>query len=429
MITVASIFKPSARHRVYWIRFTDHRGVLRKLAGHRRRDRARRKADRVEALVDAIAGGERVPRELIPWLQALPTPEAQKLVSWGLVDRRLIAKGKPLLTPIDPKRAEEGPQTQLETWTDAMVAEGRSRRYADEQGGYVRRLLEAIEVNWPDELVPERIYDQLATWRKPKAKDRPGMSDAGCNHYLQAIKQFARWMERTGRIDRSPLAGMKQIRTKRPEVRQRRPMTVAEFQKLNQALLDLGAAGGRYKHQRARWLAEDRRMLYLTAVATAFRLNELRQLRVEDLRLDLEPASVVLKPEYSKNGQGGEVPIPADVADALRGYTATKLPAAPVFTIPTSAYSVPTMFRRDLEQADVEAETGQGRLDFHALRHTAITWWLDEYELNPKKVQVLARLSSLALVMNYSRRFRLDDTTWLGQAPDLQGKPLRKESA
>ena len=57
------------------------------------------------------------------------------------------------------------------------------------------------------------------------------------------------------------------------------------------------------------------------------------------------------------------------------------------------------MFRRDLTEAGIpwDLPTGE-RVDFHTLRSTAITWWLDVDGLSQKRVQILARLKTLALV-------------------------------
>ena len=78
------------------------------------------------------------------------------------------------------------------------------------------------------------------------------------------------------------------------------------------------------------------------------------------------------------------------------------------------------MLRRDLDGAGIAHrwETGEV-VDFHTFRSTTITWWLDVYELPQKRVQVLARLKTLALVARYSRRFRMENFDWLSKAPRL----------
>ena len=78
------------------------------------------------------------------------------------------------------------------------------------------------------------------------------------------------------------------------------------------------------------------------------------------------------------------------------------------------------MFRRDLTGAGIPWQLPTGEVvDFHTLRSTAITWWLDVHGLWPKRVQVLARLKTLALVARYSRNLRLEDFGWLNRGPKL----------
>ena len=82
--------------------------------------------------------------------------------------------------------------------------------------------------------------------------------------------------------------------------------------------------------------------------------------------------------------------------------------------------------RRDLEGAGIEWRLPTGEvIDFHTLRSTAITWWLDEDGLPPKRAQVLARLKTLALVYRYSRNLRLEDFSWLEKGPKLVDTPRR----
>ncbi len=71
-------------------------------------------------------------------------------------------------------------------------------------------------------------------------------------------------------------------------------------------------------------------------------------------------------------------------------------------------------------------------VDFHTLRSTAISWWLDVDKLSPKRVQTLARLATLTLVYKYSRKWRIGDHEWLDKGPTLvepppPGRPGKEE--
>lgn len=98
-----------------------------------------------------------------------------------------------------------------------------------------------------------------------------------------------------------------------------------------------------------------------------------------------------------------------------------------MFPFPATSRSVIDMYRRDLTAAGIEWNLPTGeRVDFHTLRSTAITWWLDVDGLNQKRVQILARLKTLALVAKYSRNLRLEEFGWLNKGPKLVGHPTSR---
>jgi integrase len=176
--------------------------------------------------------------------------------------------------------------------------------------------------------------------------------------------------------------------------------------------------------------AHDRKIVYWVAVKTGYRESELKALRKANLFLDEKPAVVSLKARHTKNKTEGEVPIPADLAKALKKYVAHLAPSDLVFPFPSTSGSIVDMFRRDLAGAGVQWKLTTGEIiDFHALRCTAITWWLDVDGLSPKRVQVLARLKTLALVQNYSRNLRLEDFGWLNRGPKLATLARSRRSA
>ena len=122
----------------------------------------------------------------------------------------------------------------------------------------------------------------------------------------------------------------------------------------------------------------------------------------------------------SKNKQKGEVPIPSELAAALKTYVAGLEPDDVVFPFPSTSGSIVDMLRRDLDGAGIPWQLPSGEvIDFHAFRSTAITWWLDVDGLKPKRVQVLSRLKSISMLNNYSRNLRIEEHGWLDQSPRL----------
>ena len=90
------------------------------------------------------------------------------------------------------------------------------------------------------------------------------------------------------------------------------------------------------------------------AVQTAFRLNELRSLRVRSLMLDSTPPQVVIRADQAKNRMKGAVAIPNDLALALPVSVKGRDDDDQLFPFPTSHRGVLDMFRRDLDGAKIK---------------------------------------------------------------------------
>lgn len=238
------------------------------------------------------------------------------------------------------------------------------------------------------------------------------------------MKDFADEMKRIGVARENPFEHVQPPGQYENVEYERQPLTVAQFQKLMKHLDTFE----RYRGQKARWTACDRKMIYWTAVKTAYRQGEMMALRRANLYLDEKPAVICLKARFTKNKTDGEVPIPADLAKALKKYVEGLEPNDRVFPFPKTSGSIVDMLRRDLTGAGVPWKLPTGEVvDYHTLRTTAITWWLDVDGLRPKRVQVLARLKTLALVQNYSRNLRIEDFGWLNRGPKLvRRQPRRK---
>jgi integrase len=136
--------------------------------------------------------------------------------------------------------------------------------------------------------------------------------------------------------------------------------------------------------------------------------------------LDAEPPIVHSAAAYAKNRKEAVQPIPADLADALRGYLADKPAVAPVWPGTWSNEASAKMIRLDLADARkawinaaAEPRERQERdqsdflaycnaagefADFHALRHTFITM-LVQSGASPKTAQTLARHCDVRLTL------------------------------
>jgi integrase len=216
-----------------------------------------------------------------------------------------------------------------------------------------------------------------------------GRSVQTINFYLAAIKQFCRWLVKDRRMGDNPLAHLSGGNVKLDRRHDRRALPLEELQRLLES--------AQTSPESFRNLAgADRAMLYATAMGTGFRASELASLTPASF--DLDTCKVRVEAAYSKNRREAIQPIPADLADALRGYLAGK-PAGLLIWAGTWPEKAAQMVRKDLTAADIPYETEEGFADFHALRHSYITL-LAQCGVAPKLAQELARHSDIRLTMN-----------------------------
>ncbi len=136
----------------------------------------------------------------------------------------------------------------------------------------------------------------------------------------------------------------------------------------------------------------DRAILYLTAVATGYRAEELSRLTPANFNLDADPPVVWLKGRQTKNKKPADQPIPRAVAARLRSYLSDRSSVHPVW--PGTWYTkAADMFREDLAAAAVPEVAAV----FHSLRHSYTSLLA---EVAPVKVaQELSRHSTPTLTI------------------------------
>jgi integrase len=407
------LVEPYGKKRKWDIRFRNHDGRVVRVPGDREEATARRNGERIEMLVKARQNGDPPPAELATWIANMDEGLAERLVGLGLIEPRHRARNTALLEWIEP-------------W--AQVVSGRnpdSNSHAPQQGRKVRRVIEAMKAAKLDDLDPDHVTEKINGFKTEGCKEATLLTTATRRSYGVAIEDFSKWLAKKLKIE-NPLAEMDVPgQYENPEY-ERQPLTVAQFRQLI-TYLDTFV---RYRNQKARWTAFDRRIIYWTAVSTGYRESELKKVRKWNLYLDETPAVICLKARDTKNKTKGEVPIRRDLAAALKKYVADLEPGDRVFPFPATSGSIVDMLRRDLARAKIPWKLPSGEvIDFHSFRATFITWALDVYGLSPKRVQVLARLKGLAMVQNYSRNLRIENFGWLDKGPKLVNSSKRKQSA
>lgn len=231
-----------------------------------------------------------------------------------------------------------------------------------------------------------------------------GAGPATVNHYVRSMRAFTRWLVRDRRTGHELLAGLSSLNPSTDVRRGRRPLSHEELVRVLEATLvsprDFRGLSGR-----------DRHFLYLAACASGLRAGELSMLTSESFCLEASPPTVTVPSAYTKNKKLAVQPLPAEIAERLRGYLAERPAALPVW--PGGwADDAAQMFQADIEAVGipyfVDGPDGPLFADFHALRHSYVAL-LDHAGVSPKTAMQLARHSDPKLTMAIYGRAQLHD--------------------
>ena len=279
-------------------------------------------------------------------------------------------------------------------WEASLRANNRDDDYVKLKLARLNAILDGCRFVFTADLAANRLELVLAKLRQAKGPEVPGLSIQTSNDYLQAAKQFTRWLVENDRLDLNPFARLKGGNVKLDRRHNRRDLPPAEMSKLLVAT--------RESNRAFRGLSgEDRFHLYLTAFSTGFRSSELATLTPESFALAGNPPTATLAAEFTKNRRPATQPLPPEVVAALRDFLSGRSAGTPVWAGTWSDRSA-DMLKVDLAAAgipyEVEGPDGPLFADFHALRHSFITM-LERAGISPKTAQVLARHSDVRLTL------------------------------
>lgn len=398
-------------------------GKVVKLSGHRDRKIAEMMKDNIIRLSRSKQLNELPDPNLISWIESLPPKETERYIRLGLVERRYMDKRRPIddlltdyLLHVQMNRKKQLPTRHPEIVMDQ-----------------IRRVFEKLGPNATfSNLEADKVLEAIDGFEtKSGARKGERLSQKTRREYIVAMKSFTRWMVNTGKASMDPLCMLKAPAAKAAPVRERRPLSREEFAQLIDYLWN---APDEYSHQMFAWTPHDRLILYWFAVETGFRMNELRSLTRAHFNFDCQPARVTVEARVAKNGTKATMPIGSAIGAALFAYCGHLQPKSPVFRMPGQD-SLTNAFHRDLDAAGVRRKFDDGSMvDFHALRSTAILWWLKYHKLDILDVQRRARLMTLSLVQEYVRKYapnhdELVQNTPTVLDPNLPLNRLRKRGA
>jgi hypothetical protein len=159
----------------------------------------------------------------------------------------------------------------------------------------------------------------------------------------------------------------------------------------------------------------------------------IRSLKVSDF--DLNAGTVTVSDAYSKNRKASTLPLRPEMVTLLSSCLAGKFPGLAAFKMP-DRNRVVDMFRADIAHAReqwlaeqrpegresvhiLKLETEEGRIDFHALRHSCASF-LVHAGVDPKTCQELMRHSTVELTPGkYSHVYRGKTSEAVAMLPDF----------
>ena len=239
---------------------------------------------------------------------------------------------------------------------------------------------------------------------------RDGLSVKSSNDYLQAIKQFCRWMVADRRMPDNPLAYLSGLNVKTDRRHDRRALSVEEIDRLIKV-----TAEGKKHHKMA---GKERAMLYMLALNTGLRANEVASLTWQSFRLDSPTPTVTVLAAFSKHRRDDILPLRVDLAEQLEQWKDEQNEVAEnkVFANFNKRKGA-DMLKIDLGAAGRPYQDDSGRFaDFHSLRHTFIT---NLRNVPSRVTQALARHGSSAMTDRYTHIGLYDERAALDSLPKL----------
>jgi integrase len=242
-----------------------------------------------------------------------------------------------------------------------------------------------------------------------------------CNAARQAIIQWEKWLQKTGRISRTVLQNLKRFNQNADVRRKRRPLSQMEVDWLlatTAGAVDRAKSCGISPSSRAR--------MYAVGICTGFRRGALLSLTRQSFFVSDETPQpfVRLAARFNKNRRHRDQPIPLGLAQECREWLKAQVQEGLLWR-PLPHADLALRFRRDMEAARTgwinEATTAAERrqressntlkyvywdgtqniwADFHSLRHTAITFAVRGVGL--RAAQEWADHSTPVLTANYS---------------------------
>ena len=318
-----------------------------------------------------------------------------ELARTGIIDRYAEDRKKPL-------------KQHLEDFHRSLLAKGNTIGHAKQTSTRAEQIISLCKFAMWTDISASKVQRCLADLRNRE----DGLSAGTSNGYLQAVKQFCRWMVQDGRASESPLAHLRRMNAKLDRRHDRRPLEPDEMRKLLAATATGPKRFGMEGHERA--------LLYRLATETGLRANELRSLKVSSF--DFEACTVRVRCSYTKNRNKAEISLRPDTAADMKSFFSGRLPDVKAFggTHKQLTKKTAEMLKADLADAGIAyVDDSERYADFHCLRHTTGSL-LAASGVHPKVAQSIMRHGDINLTMSlYTHTLRGQESEAVKSLPDL----------
>ncbi len=317
--------------------------------------------------------------------------------------RKVFRAKHGIIDPNEAAYAEAGKRPldeHLDDWKASMINKGDTQDHAARYRRIAAEvLIDGCSVTRLGEL------DCLAAQRWISSQLGIKWKSGTCNHAVQALRSFGRWLDQ---YDRSPVNPFKRL--KKLRITDDEPQGALELDEIRAVIekaetgsISFGISGA------------DRAMLYRVGLGTGFRSGSLRKLTPECFVLDAADPYVLLAALSNKSRKRKQQLIQPELAAILKPYLLGKPAGNPALPMPHPC-SVVRMWRKDLAAANVPEKNAAGESrKFHGLRHTYIT--ICEQTGSLKTAQALAGHSSPTTTARYAHPGILAQTRAIANLP------------
>lgn len=321
----------------------------------------------------------------------------------------------------------------LDAYLDHLATKNDTENHRNRTRSFCEEIIEAA--GW----MTVRDIEAEPVNRYAAAMLKNGKASRTVQSRLQAIKGFTRWLV-PDRWPFDPLAGVRKPNPQADRRHERRMLLPEEWPHLRDAAEKGSEISG--------LSGPDRCTLYMLAIQTGLRVNELAGLTRGKVILSATHPHVLCKAAGTKNRKPAKQYIDPELAERLRELGGRKSKAAPMFVF-TDQNRVSDLMRADLAEARKQwIKKGESpkekerrgdddflspvnadgeALDFHALRHTCGAWLALAGE-HPKVIQTVMRHASITTTMDtYGHLFPGQaEGAVLKLAGVMHGQPLPK---